>query len=71
MDREDTIMEGALYCNPPYWDNYWRKDDVFIDMKEEKINKFVQSMTYEEQLSVLNSFFEEAMERISTCFSIK
>lgn len=69
MDREDTIMDGALYCDTPYWDHYWSRDDVFIDMKEDMIKKFVHSNSYEEQLALLNAFFEEAMERISTCFS--
>ncbi len=71
MDKEDTIMDGAIYCDSPYYEYYWRRDDVFINMKEDIINKFINSNSYEEQLSLLNSFFEEAMERISTCFSLK
>lgn len=71
MDKVDTIMNGAIYCDKPYPEKYWNKDDVFINMKEDVLNRFINSNSYDEQLSLLNAFFEEAMERISTCFSIK
>lgn len=71
MNIADTIMEGAIYCDAPYYEHYWSRDDVFINMKEEMLGKFIQSDSYDEQLSLLNAFFEEAMERISTCFTLK
>lgn len=71
MDKKDSIMDGAVYCESPYYDYYWRRDDVFINMKEDKLNKFIQSDSYDEQISILKFFFEEAMHRISTCFSMK
>lgn len=71
MNNEETIMEGAIYCDSPYYEYYWRRDDVFINMKDDMLNKFIQSNSYDEQLLLLNAFFEEAMERISTCFTLK
>lgn len=71
MNMKETIMEGAIYCESPYYEDCWRKDDVFINLKEEMLDKFIHSKSYEEQMSILSAFFDEAMHRISTCFSLK
>lgn len=71
MALEDSIMDGADYCEPPYYEHYWRQDDVFINLKEDKLDKFINAKSYEEQMTILERFFEEALQRISKCFTFK
>lgn len=68
MNDEDSITSGSQYCEKPYKDKFWDKDDVWFDLKENKLQNFIDTDSYEIQYQILKDFLEDVLKRIKIYF---
>ena len=48
----------------PYMEKFWDKDDVWFEMSDDGLHRFINADTYEEQKRILAEFFEEVMKEL-------
>lgn len=68
LEDKETNWTEFQYLSKPYKDHYWRKDDVWFELNDNKMREFDAAGTYEKQAEILRYFFKEVIDYLQRYF---
>lgn len=66
--KHKESFSDSQYCSEPYIEEYWRKDDIWCDLKQEKMSEFLQADNVEQQKAILKAFIDEFLTKVKPLF---